>query len=45
MFAKADRLARMGWTAVESSKVSLMENLPAAIDAALEDDRPYVHIS
>lgn len=45
MFAKADRLARMGWKAVESEKVSLMEVLPAMIDAALEDDRPYVHIS
>ena len=45
MFAKGDRLARMGWKPVESFKVSLMENLPEAIDAALEDDKPYVHIS
>jgi hypothetical protein len=45
MFAKADRLANMGWKPVESDKTSLMESLPAMIDAALEDDKPYVHIS
>jgi hypothetical protein len=45
MFAKADRLVNMGWKPVESDKTSLMESLPAMIDAALEDDKPYVHIS
>ncbi|EKM53534.1 uncharacterized protein PHACADRAFT_125329 [Phanerochaete carnosa HHB-10118-sp] len=45
MFAKADRLTRMGWKSVESDRISLMESLPAMIDAALEDDKPYVHIS
>lgn len=45
MFARADRLARMGWKPVETLKESLLECLPASIDAALEDDKPYVHIS
>lgn len=35
----------MGWKPVESEKASLMELLPEMIDAALEDDKPYVHIS
>ena len=45
MSARADRLTQMGWKPVETLKESLLENLPAAIDAALEDDKPYVHIA
>lgn len=45
MYAKADRLARTGWKPIEADRITLMENLPAMIDAALEDDKPYVHIS
>ncbi len=37
MLAKPDRLAQMGWKPVESLKVSLLEDLPASIDAALVD--------
>ncbi|KAI0692151.1 hypothetical protein BC835DRAFT_84752 [Cytidiella melzeri] len=37
MYGKADRLARMGWKPVWSDKVSLLESLPDAIDAHLED--------
>ena len=45
MFAKPDRIRSMGWKPVESEKISLMENLPAMIDVALEDFKPYVHVT
>lgn len=37
LVGKADRLTEMGWKPVESLKISLLEDLPAAIDAGLED--------
>lgn len=37
MYVKADRLTRMGWKPVHSDKISLLEALPAMIDAGVED--------
>ena len=36
MLAKGDRLAQMSWKPIKSDKESLLETLPAAIDAAVE---------
>lgn len=36
MLAKADRLTQMGWKPVRSLESSLMEELPACVDAAIE---------
>ena len=36
MLASADRVAQMGWEPVHSFKTSLLDELPAMIDAALE---------
>ncbi|KAJ3554438.1 hypothetical protein NM688_g3112 [Phlebia brevispora] len=37
LVGKADHLTQMGWKPVYSNKESLLETLPAAIDAGLED--------
>lgn len=37
MYVKADRLTRMGWKPVWSDKVSLLESLPDAVDAGIQD--------
>ena len=36
MLASADRLEQMGWKPVYSFKTSLLDELPAMIDTALE---------
>ncbi|KAI0820977.1 hypothetical protein BC629DRAFT_1587318 [Irpex lacteus] len=37
MYTNADRLARMGWKPVYSNEISLLDALPDAIDACVED--------